>query len=644
MGVSEPPTKRRKITPRVGNRPVTRASLDRAQQDDSTLPAYTYQALKKEDEIRIFKVEKIGPNEWQYDIEHTTLAHAPPFETVSYVWGPDTRRNILRLRDDRTIRINNNLAQALPYLSAECKTGYLWIDQININQSSTQERNHQVKMMGNIYRSGERVIAWLGMGPKPSKKLLALIEAARSSLELRETISLTKERIKSHLRQCCHQDFVVISTLLESAWFSRAWVFQEIVLSKHATFLSGGIAIPFLALVWVSRVFSIPGTHSIAHVDHTKSSKLAHDSSQTNSYPDIISTRGYQTLTIMHRSWHSISHALADAIMPFLYTLSKVSPMLQTTDPRDSVYAFLGLQTLVDGAVPIQADYRSSYDEALISTANSVVQSTGSLEILAYCGREGRNRLSSSNLPSWVPEWKTTASTSPLVIHETGTIYFARSQHTWIQTSDPSELRVRGVRFDTITRCFTPEFRFRSTNWYNENLEDYLVLDQRLASIQEYQSCCCRERLLIVLLTRTYLPDVNGTGFKLYETSYTGKALLDVYDKYVDQLGRSNVVEESQSLSDLRYLTYLVNTRQLFLTEGGYIGHVRQPSDGDIIYTLKGYPHFLTLRPCGKNRFTVVGTCHVENNLWHSNGPNIHLCNYLKSFWEKQEGEELVLV
>ena len=645
MEISEPPAKRRKITSNAGHRPVTRASLARAQQDNSILPAYTYRDLKKEDEIRIFKVEKTGPQEWQYDIEHTTLTDAPPFETVSYVWGPDTRQNIIRLRAGRTIRVNDSLSKALPYLSAECKTGYLWIDQININQSSTHERNHQVKMMGDIYKKGERVIAWLGMAPKPSEKLIALIEVARFSLELRETVSLTKERIKSHLLHFCHKDFAVISTLLESAWFSRAWVFQEIVLSKHATFLFGSIAIPFLALVWVSRVFSIPEVLEIAQIRCARSSKSAQGSSQLTSFYDITSTVGYNTLTIMHRSWHTVSHALEDIFMPFLWTLSKVSPMLQTTDPRDSVYAFLGLQTRVSGAEPIQADYHSTYEEVLINTANSVVKSTASLDILAYCGREGSSRLLSRNLPSWVPEWKAPASTPLLMINPAGNFYLgARSQHKWVQTPHPSELRVRGVRLDTITKCFTPEFRFRSSDWYDENLEGYLALDQRLASIQEHISQCSRERLFDVLMTWAYRPDVNDKGRHVSSSDHSVSDLMDFYDKYVAQFAGSHVVDASRLLHALRHLTYLLNTRQLFLTEDGHIGHVRQPSGGDIICGLEGYSHLLTLRPCGNDRFTVVGTCHVESTLWNSHAPNDSFDHYLKSLWEKQEGEEFILV
>ena len=39
---------------------------------------------------------------------------------------------------------------------------YLWIDALGIDQGHLEERNHQVAMMGQIYRNVCLVIAWLG--------------------------------------------------------------------------------------------------------------------------------------------------------------------------------------------------------------------------------------------------------------------------------------------------------------------------------------------------------------------------------------------------------------------------------------------------------------------------------------------------
>jgi len=636
MEGSEPPAKRRKITPNAGRRPGTRASLARAQQDNSTLPAYTYRALKKENEIRIFKVEKIGPNEWQYDIEHTTLTHAPPFETVSYVWGPDTRRNILRLRDDRTIRINNNLAQALPYLSAECKTGYLWIDQININQSSTQERNHQVKMMGDIYRSGERVIAWLGTEEKPSKQLLALIEVVRSSLEVRETLSLTKAKILEYLPKCRSTDFAILLRLLQSAWFSRAWVFQEIVLSKHATFLFGDIALPFLALIWISKAFARSKIPDTARLQGKTSDKSAQDSVKPTLYDDIASAHGFHMLSLMHRSRHAvIANFNWSTCPPFLWVLSEISPRLQTTDCRDSVYAFLGLQP--QGIISVEADYASTYRETLINTASSIIRNMSSLEILSYCERDSGPHLL-SGLPSWVPEWRAPVSAPILRVRDINAI---SGKHYWLGNTESSGLRVRGVCLDTISTCFAPEFRLRATTWYNENLEDYLALDERLDLVQKHTSCSSA-RLLDVILTDRYMPDVEQ-NYHGITTHHSNSLLVSAYYSCVRLYKDNQVVEESQDTRFLRSHTRLVHARQLFLTDSQCLGHVKQPSKGDKIYTLEGFPSLIVLRPCGNDRFTVVGTCHVEDQFWDLHNVKGNSLQGMP-FWEKHEGKELVLV
>src|SRR6201999_2476979 len=48
----------------------------------------------------------------------------------------------------------------------------LWVDYLCINQPNVAEKNHQVALMGQIYREASRVIVWLG----PSR------EADRQSL------------------------------------------------------------------------------------------------------------------------------------------------------------------------------------------------------------------------------------------------------------------------------------------------------------------------------------------------------------------------------------------------------------------------------------------------------------------------------
>lgn len=76
-----------------------------------------------------------------------------------------------------------------------------WIDQICIDQSRTNERNHQVKIMSSIYTSAESVIIWLRAGEKKP----------------------------------------AIADISQNQYWSRLWVIQEIMLAKSLLLLHAGI-------------------------------------------------------------------------------------------------------------------------------------------------------------------------------------------------------------------------------------------------------------------------------------------------------------------------------------------------------------------------------------------------------------------
>lgn len=59
----------------------------------------------------------------------------------------------------RSLKRTNTVAYNFRLLDS---TGYLWVDQICINQDNTAERNYQVGIMGKIYQAGHQILVWLG--------------------------------------------------------------------------------------------------------------------------------------------------------------------------------------------------------------------------------------------------------------------------------------------------------------------------------------------------------------------------------------------------------------------------------------------------------------------------------------------------
>lgn len=134
---------------------------------------------------------------------------APPFQCISYSWGPDTKDHRLELHEGHFVRLNKSLAEALPYLQPRYGTGYLWIDQICIHQQSSTKSNHQVKIMGDICSDAKETLIWprkdIWLGKEWTKQdmvhLNDLFTTTEKAIDLRESASV----------------------------LIRTWVFQELI-------------------------------------------------------------------------------------------------------------------------------------------------------------------------------------------------------------------------------------------------------------------------------------------------------------------------------------------------------------------------------------------------------------------------------
>lgn len=86
------------------------------------------------------------------------------FEALSYSWGEDNMDGRVRLNGVES-SISRNLEAALRALRVlpETQSGMrYWVDALSINQMDTNERNHQVKRMQEIYAKARATVVWLG--------------------------------------------------------------------------------------------------------------------------------------------------------------------------------------------------------------------------------------------------------------------------------------------------------------------------------------------------------------------------------------------------------------------------------------------------------------------------------------------------
>ena len=94
-------------------------------------------------------------------LEQRIVEDVGDYEALSYTWG-DTTEKRPTICCNLSFLITQNLFCALHHLHYADRERVLWIDAVCINQGSVPERNQHVRMTGDIYKSAQQVVIWLG--------------------------------------------------------------------------------------------------------------------------------------------------------------------------------------------------------------------------------------------------------------------------------------------------------------------------------------------------------------------------------------------------------------------------------------------------------------------------------------------------
>ena len=135
----------------------------------NTAGHFEYRKLPKGRYIRVLHLLP-SPNfhdPIQCDLEEFSLDSSSDqqrgFRAVSYVWGSQDRTELVSC-EGKTFLTTRSCDLVLRNLRQKQNACRLWIDAICISQKSTEERNQQVLLMGDIFKSARQVYIWLGQG------------------------------------------------------------------------------------------------------------------------------------------------------------------------------------------------------------------------------------------------------------------------------------------------------------------------------------------------------------------------------------------------------------------------------------------------------------------------------------------------
>ncbi|MCJ1432680.1 hypothetical protein MMC27_002037 [Xylographa pallens] len=346
-----------------------------------------YSELLEDESFRLLRLRNgAGTDELQGQLITYRLYSAPPYEALSYVWGDAAKNGHIKCAG-KDLPITPNLTAALRRLRLPSVDRLLWIDQLCINQNNLQERGKQVNMMRSIYKTAETVLVWLGpdheQEAEHAKSLimainpLSSIDAEDDMIEKMMHFPADKALIEHGLPPRDNPQWDALVHLTKLPYFTRIWVIQEVSVASKVLMIWGETEFDMLAFTsaisWASRNNCAFSTD----VEPAKNSKPGLDAA-----PFMVVNRPSGSL---------------------LQLLTRTEAC-QASDPRDKVYALLGLvDNRLGDVLPLpKADYTRPLARAYCDTARYIISLTQSLEVLCY--NVNPNGLE-EGFPSWMPRF-----------------------------------------------------------------------------------------------------------------------------------------------------------------------------------------------------------------------------------------------
>lgn len=373
--------------------------------------------------------------------------------------------------------------------SLECVRGYwaqnssedllIWTDQVCINQSDHREKSYQVDMMGEIFKRCWQTFACFstasGSANLSTASFRSFLSSSQSGAHSSSYATATSPQpdlqvLRNYLadkwpgevpREIIQQEssgdadstyysvqstlssiwpgLRLISDIVAAPWWTRAWVFQEVILPSRVSVLYHGFCgrwpdlSPVISCFCKHRDAIIKDLNDIAKAEKERVEKERRDQrSRRRSTFGLLFGKAAATFSTpnsyfypafsaehldsgivksdLARALHTVSAKMRWHGSYDLRTVAENMHRFSATDPRDLVYAFLGLMGSEWG---IKSDYspHTTLHHLLVSITRRLIEHENRLDILVDTLR--RSGALGFQLPSWVPDW--TAPRSPAI-------------------------------------------------------------------------------------------------------------------------------------------------------------------------------------------------------------------------------------
>lgn len=380
-------------------------------------------------EIRLLELQ---PGKRKDDIRcgliHASLAEKPRYYALSYTWGDPRIRAHIFVNDVKT-SITSNLEVALRHGREETRPLCLWVDALCINQSDLTERSSQVQQMRSIYRSATGVAAFIGAADDDSDYAMDLIrDIEGTGMQALEVTAKGPTPISTT------RPWKALRRLFERPYWTRVWIAQELAVACRDPGINcGDKSLPWHRFIQLHRLILSATMLS----DRLPGAATA----LGDSFNMLAILAGFR-LAVESDEGSRMSLNRVFGFMGYF----------QATDPRDMVYALLGMGRENDRNA-IVPDYTKRLEQVYADAIVYLITSETGLDTLSVINHKHHNK----SLPSWVPDF---AMPQNLRLQALMTVNeYSASGKTRPEASVSKEgdiLGVKGLHVDTIAQVCVP--------------------------------------------------------------------------------------------------------------------------------------------------------------------------------------------
>ncbi|RMZ81310.1 hypothetical protein DV737_g2593, partial [Chaetothyriales sp. CBS 132003] len=238
-------------------------------------------------------------------------------------------------------------------------------------------------MMGRIYSLATRAIVWLGEQESHEgerafvflRNLHDYLSGGSPAYASGGPIQPSPELLAG-IRQ---MNLSVLKVLFDRPWFQRLWVVQEVVKARESILMFGTESLPWTLLERVMAAIANVGGLGVLS-------------------PQIGDSSAHNIMSMVRAAFHQDSFQIRESSQFDLVTLLHELHLRECSDPRDKIYALLGL-AWSEGLVP---NYHLTAREVTHQFVNWCITKDFSLRFLFHAGIA--SHFPQQDIPSWFPQ------------------------------------------------------------------------------------------------------------------------------------------------------------------------------------------------------------------------------------------------